>query len=42
MYIFYKIIYNEYIGPHFLSHDVLQFLPVNSPSLMILGTTVFQ
>jgi hypothetical protein len=31
MYIFYKI-YNEYIGPYFLSHVVLQFSPVISPS----------
>ena len=29
--IFTKFIYNEYIGPYFLSNFVLNFLPVNSP-----------
>jgi hypothetical protein len=28
---FTKFIYNEYIGPYFLSHVVVRFLPVNSP-----------
>jgi hypothetical protein len=28
---FTKFTYNEYIGPYFLSHVVLRFLPVNSP-----------
>jgi hypothetical protein len=32
MYNFYNIIYNEYIGPYFLSHVVLRFPPVNSSS----------
>ena len=26
-----KFIYNEYIGPYFVSHVVLRFLRVNSP-----------
>jgi hypothetical protein len=30
---FSKFIYNEYIGPHFLSHVVLKFSPVISPSI---------
>jgi hypothetical protein len=29
---FTKFTYNEYIGPYFLSHVVLRFSPVNSPS----------
>jgi hypothetical protein len=29
---FTKCTYNEYIGPYFLSHVVLRFLPVNSPN----------
>jgi hypothetical protein len=32
MYIYTKFTYNEYIGPYFLSHVVLRFLPVNSPN----------
>jgi hypothetical protein len=33
MYIFLtKFTYNEYIGPYFLSHVVLRFFPMNSPS----------
>src|ERR1700737_759908 len=28
---FTKFIYNEYIGPYFLSHVVLRFSPVNPP-----------
>ena len=30
---FTKFIYNEYMGPGFLSHVVLRFSPVNSPRL---------
>jgi hypothetical protein len=35
MYIIYKIyvLYNEYIGPYFLSHVVLRFSLLNSPSV---------
>jgi hypothetical protein len=32
--LFTKFTYNEYIGPYFLSHVVLRFLPVNSPRPM--------
>jgi hypothetical protein len=31
MYFFTKFTYNEYIGPYFLSHVVLQFLPSDLP-----------
>ena len=30
--VFIKFIYNEYIGPYFLSHVILRFSPVNSPT----------
>jgi hypothetical protein len=33
---FTKFTYNEYIGPYFLSHVVLRFSPVKSPSLRTL------
>jgi hypothetical protein len=38
---FTKFTYNEYIGPYFLSHVVLRFLPVNSPSQLV-ETLYFQ
>jgi hypothetical protein len=34
---FTNFIYNEYIGPYFLLHVVLQFSPVNSPRMHICG-----
>jgi hypothetical protein len=35
-----KFTYNEYIGPYFLSHVVLRFLLVNSPSRCFIVSTV--
>jgi hypothetical protein len=40
MYIF-TFIYNEYIGPYFLSHVVLRFSPVNSMSASVAMNSIF-
>ena len=37
---FTKFIYNEYIGPFFLSNVVLRFLQVNSPRLILETQTI--
>ena len=40
--LFTKFTYNEYIGPYFLLHVVLQFSPVNSPRQTLDIVNVFK
>ena len=44
MYIFFKFIYNEYIGPYFLSHVVARIFASDPPPralLTVLGLVVY-